>query len=193
SVSSPTEMQLATPIPGSRMILSGRALVLGDNVNTDMLHPSQFYSLDDKRVRAGFLQAASGYEEIGTHDVSDLIILAGDTLGCGSRRETGARAFLVAGIRAIVARSLARIFSRNVRNLGLVAVEAPELSRFPEQGAEVALDLQAWTLSIASLDLVAALNPLDNFWIAVLKAGGLTQFMGLDAGARDLRTGRDKS
>ena len=41
----------------------GRMVTLGDNVNTDVLHPSRFFSLDDRTVRSGFLQAAAGYEQ----------------------------------------------------------------------------------------------------------------------------------
>jgi 3-isopropylmalate dehydratase small subunit len=166
------------PVASAFWVLRGKALLFGDNVNTDMLHPSQFYSLDDARVRSGFLQAASGYEQIGASDLSGQIILAGENFGCGSSRETGARVFQVAGIRAIVARSLARIFSRNLRNLGMVALEAPDL-RFPEQGTEVEVNLKSWTLRLLSLDMVVAINPLDTFWVAVLQAGGLAQFLGL--------------
>ena len=108
------------------MIIHGRVLVFGDNVNTDELHPSRFL-LDDRTVRSGFLQAAAGYEQVGSGDVAGRIVVAGDNFGCGSSRETGARSFLLAGVRAVVGRSLARIFSRNVRNLGLPAVECPTL------------------------------------------------------------------
>ena len=38
-------------------VRQGPALVLGDDVNTDVLHPSRFYSLDDQTVRRGFLGA----------------------------------------------------------------------------------------------------------------------------------------
>ena len=48
----------------------GKALLLGDHVNTDVLHPSRFFSLDDKTVRSGFLQAAASYEAVGGSDLS---------------------------------------------------------------------------------------------------------------------------
>ena len=32
----------------------GSAIVFGDDVNTDLLHPSYFFSLDNTRVRDGF-------------------------------------------------------------------------------------------------------------------------------------------
>jgi 3-isopropylmalate/(R)-2-methylmalate dehydratase small subunit len=158
--------------------IQGGALIMGDNVNTDVLHPSRFFSLDDRTVRSGFLQAAAGYEQVGGTDLSGRIVVAGDNFGCGSSRETGARVFLLAGVKAVVARSLARIFSRNVRNLGLPAVECPALPSL-EPGAEVEVDLQEWRLRVPASGLELALTPLDPFWVAVLAAGGLMPFLGL--------------
>ena len=157
---------------------SGRALLMGDNVNTDVLHPSRFFSLDDRTVRSGFLQAAAGYEGVGGTDLSGKIIVAGDNFGCGASRETGARAFLLAGVQAVVTRSLARIFSRNVRNLGLPAVECPELPSLPAD-TEVEIDLVAWLLRAPAVGVTVALTPLDPYWVAVLEAGGLMPFLGL--------------
>lgn len=167
------------------MKVRGEALLMGDNVNTDVLHPSQFFSLDDRRVRSGFLQAAAGFEKVGGTDLSGRIIVAGENFGCGSSRETGARAFLLAGVKAVVARSLARIFSRNVRNLGLPAIECPSLPAL-EVGAEVEVDLEAWRLVVPSTGVAADLTPLDPFWVAVLAAGGLVPFLGLGAAAAEL-------
>lgn len=158
---------------------SGRALIMGDNVNTDVLHPSRFFSLDDKTVRSGFLQAHADYASVGGSDLSGKIIVAGENFGCGSSRETGARAFLLAGVRAVVTRSLARIFSRNVRNLGLPAVECPDVPRDLPADTELELDLVAWQLRAPALSLVVAVTPLDPYWVEVLKAGGLMPFLGL--------------
>jgi len=168
------------------MTITGNALIMGDNVNTDVLHPSQYFSLDDNKVRAGFMQAAAGYEQVGHSDLAGRIILAGDNFGCGSSRETGARVFVLAGVRAIVARSLARIFSSNVRNLGLLAVECPTLPRLTEGGFEVEIDLRDWTLRFpAALEIPGerqrlALKRLDPFWEAVIRAGGLMGFLGFN-------------
>jgi 3-isopropylmalate/(R)-2-methylmalate dehydratase small subunit len=160
------------------MTIHGKALVMGDNVNTDVLHPSRFFSLDDRTVRSGFLQAAAGYEQVGGSDLAGRVIIAGDNFGCGSSRETGARAFLLAGVRAVVARSLARIFSRNVRNLGLPAVECPSLPAL-DPDVELELDLKNGRLRVPAASLDLALTPLDPFWAAVVAAGGLLPFLGL--------------
>ena len=160
------------------MIIRGRALVFGNNVNTDELHPSRFFSLDDRTVRSGFLQAAAGYEQVGSGDVAGRIVIAGDNFGCGSSRETGARAFLLAGVRAVVARSLARIFSRNVRNLGLPALECPSLPALAPD-VEIEIEVAAGRLRVVGAGDELPLAPLDPFWTAVLAAGGLLPFLGI--------------
>ena len=161
------------------MKIEGKALIMGDNVNTDVLHPSRFFSLDDRTVRSGFLQAAAGYEQVGGSDLAGRVIVAGENFGCGSSRETGARAFLLAGVRAVVARSLARIFSRNVRNLGLPAVECPSLPDLaPDTVVEI--DLVQSRLYVPEASLSLPLTPLDPFWVKVFEAGGLLPFLGLD-------------
>jgi 3-isopropylmalate dehydratase small subunit len=87
----------------------------------------------------------------------------------------------------VVARSLARIFSRNVRNLGLPAVECPSLPVL-DPGAEVEVDLEEWKLRVPGTALALDLIPLDPFWVAVLHAGGLVPFLGLSAEAAALNT-----
>jgi 3-isopropylmalate dehydratase small subunit len=114
----------------------------------------------------------------GGSDLTGRVIVAGENFGCGSSRETGARVFLLAGVRAVVARSLARIFSRNVRNLGLPAVECPSLPALAPD-ALVELDLAHGRLSVPAAALDLPLTPLDPFWTAVLAAGGLLPFLGL--------------
>jgi len=170
------------------MIIRGRALVFGNNVNTDELHPSRFFSLDDRTVRSGFLQAAAGYEKVGSGDVDGRLVIAGDNFGCGSSRETSARSFLLAGVRAVVARSLARIFSRNVRNLGLPAIECPTLPSIAPD-TEIELDLTSERLLVPGAGLALPITALDPFWAAVLAAGGLLPFLGLTEPV-DLSRGR---
>ncbi|MFT7623060.1 MAG: 3-isopropylmalate/(R)-2-methylmalate dehydratase small subunit [Myxococcota bacterium] len=163
--------------------IEGPALVLGDNVNTDVLHPSKFYSLDDKKVRRGFMGAVDGREIQGQTDLSGRIIVGGQNFGIGSSRETGARVFLLAGIQAVVAASFARIYHRNVLNLGLVAVTCPALCHTrPAEDQIVRLNLAEGRLEFGETSL--ATEALDPHWRQVLEAGGLMPFLGLDQGPK---------
>jgi len=156
----------------------GPALVLGDDVNTDVLHPSRFYSLDDTTVRSGFLGAVEGREGAAKADLGGRLVVAGTNFGIGSSRETGARVFQLAGIQAVVAVSFARIFHRNVLNLGLPALACPALADVTvEEGDEVSLDLSTGELTVAGQTLQT--EGLDPHWQQVLDAGGLAPWLGL--------------
>jgi len=158
--------------------LRGPALVLGDDVNTDVLHPSRFYSLDDRKVRSGFLGAVEGREGAAEADLAGRIVVAGQNFGIGSSRETGARVFLLAGIQAIVAVSFARIFHRNVLNLGLPALSCPALAEVSVgDGDAVHLDLASGRLVVGGRTLET--EGLDPHWQRVLDAGGLAPWLGL--------------
>ena len=160
-------------------MIEGPSIVLGDNVNTDELHPSCFYSLNDTRVRDGFLRAVEGRENAADQNMQGKIIVGGQNFGIGSSRETGARVFLLAGIQAIVAVSFARIFHRNVLNLGLPALACPELAgKMPAEGQVLSLDLSLGRISFG--DTVLSTRPLDPHWQRVLDAGGLAPYLGLE-------------
>jgi 3-isopropylmalate dehydratase small subunit len=160
-------------------MIRGKALVLGDDVNTDELHPSSFYSLDDTKVRQGFLRAVEGREGDAEKDLSGSIVVAGRNFGIGSSRETGARVFLLAGIQAVVAVSFARIFHRNILNLGLPALACPALADHqPRDDQEVCVDLETGRVTFG--DVILTTEPLDPHWQQVLRAGGLAPYLGLE-------------
>ena len=155
--------------------LEGKALVLGDDVNTDELHPSRFFSLDDRTVRSGFLGAVEGSAR--SEEMTGRIIVAGRNFGIGSSRETGARVFLLSGIRAVVAVSFARIFFRNVSNLGLPAFVCPTLPSGSQDGGPVRVELEAGVVVIDGREY--PFERPDPYWQAVAKSGGLAPYLGL--------------
>lgn len=97
--------------------ISGRIWLFGDNVNTDVIHPPEFFSLDPERVKLGLFHGLdpSIQQEISPDD----ILVAGRNFGCGSSRETSVRAVQLNRIGAVIAVDFARIFFRNATNNGL--------------------------------------------------------------------------
>ena len=99
-------------------LLRGKALVLGNNIDTDQIYPGRFLELTDHKqigshCFAGIDEAiAPGFPKGG-------IVVAGRNFGCGSSREHAPIALLNMGAAAVVADSFARIFYRNSINLGL--------------------------------------------------------------------------
>lgn len=167
-------------LPGPRTTplaaVSGRAMVLGDHINTDLIHPSYFFSLDADTVQRGFLGAVQGRSD-ASKSTHARVLVAGDNFGCGSSRETTMQALRLAGVRAVVAVSFGRIFFRNALCLGLPAFTCPDARTLAEEGQTVLVDPLG--LEARNLDTGArgALDPLDPFWQEVLVAGGMMPWL----------------
>src|SRR6202047_2327286 len=127
--------------------ITGKAYVLGDNVDTDQIIPAAYLT---------YTPAVPGLPKgpvpFHTRDafVSDYqIIIGGKNFGCGSSREHAPIALDAAGIKCVVAEFYARIFFRNSVNGGyIIPFECQE--RLCEQictGDELKIDVAAGTLT----------------------------------------------
>src|SRR5580700_8475854 len=171
--------------------ITGRAYVLGDNVDTDQIIPAQYLtfnpSIPEEYKQFGKYALSSvppsqaglpkGHVPFHTTDefVSDYkIIIGGKNFGCGSSREHAPVALNAAGIEAVVAEFYARIFYRNAVNGGyLVPFETAE--RLCEKvctGDEVRIDVQAGTFANLTTGDTWALRPLGEI-APILEAGGI--------------------
>jgi 3-isopropylmalate dehydratase small subunit len=157
-------------------LVEGTAWVFGDNVNTDIIHPPQYYSLDPERVKKGLFKGIdeSLQERLRPGD----LVIGGRNFGCGSSRETSIRSLKLNQVGAIVAVNFARIFFRNAINHGILCVSfvRPEdATRFV--AAEPArLDLEAGTLTSASAGAVP-IEPPGAFIARIWRAGGLLELL----------------
>lgn len=125
------------------MNVRGRvAAKLGDNIDTDAIIPFRWKA---KTIDYNEL-AKHVFEDYDPELVKklgkDSILVAGENFGMGSSREQAPIALKYAGVRAIIAKSFARIFFRNAINLGLVVVESKEAPERLEEGDEVEIDLE---------------------------------------------------
>jgi len=149
--------------------IAGSALVIGDEVNSDLLYPARFMGLPDRAVQARHALEGLGAEwppRVAAHPV----LVAGWNIGGGSAREEAVTALLGAGVRLVVARSFARLFFRNCINNGLAAVEAEDLPDL-ETGALVAADLAEGWLEAGGTRL--DVPPLPEALLSILRHGGL--------------------
>src|SRR5947209_8740494 len=143
-----------------QQVISGKAFVLGDNVDTDQIIPAQYltynpsipaeYKMFGKfaltSVPPDQMGLPKGHVPFHTTDefISDYkVVIAGKNFGCGSSREHAPIALAAAGIVAVVAEFYARIFYRNAVNGGyLVPLETKQ--RLVDQvctGDEVTIDV----------------------------------------------------
>lgn len=97
--------------------------IFGDNINTDLITPGRYNITTDPKEMA-WIAFIEYRPEFAKQVKKDDFLIAGNNFGCGSSRETATIALKYCGLKAIIAKSFARIFYRNCLNLGLLAIVA---------------------------------------------------------------------
>lgn len=157
-------------------MIKGRAVMFGDNVNTDVILPGEYLTLTDpgelaKHVMEGLDPTFSGRVESG------VIMVAGRNFGCGSSREHAPLALKHAGVRCILADSFARIFYRNSINIGLPVLECRGILGEVEEGDELEVDLETGSVKNLSKNSVFYAFRLPKFILEILSDGGLIEHL----------------
>jgi 3-isopropylmalate/(R)-2-methylmalate dehydratase small subunit len=157
------------------MKLYGKAHRFGDNVNTDYIISVKRKrdTIDDNELAKYLMEDIEPgfYKRITPGD----FIVAGQNFGCGSSREAAPRVILAAGIKAVIAKSFARIFYRNAINIGLLLFEC-DTDKF-ETGDVVEIDVDTGRVNNHSKDISLATNPLPDIMMEILKNGGLVPYL----------------
>jgi 3-isopropylmalate dehydratase small subunit len=153
---------------------TGNVFLLGDHVNTDILHPPDYFSLKKDRIASGLSKGAEDF--LARMDKVDILV-AGRNFGCGSSRESSARSFTYNSIEVIVAESFARIFHRNLTNQGIYLVTCPGISKQAQQGESICIDLEKNEISSQNRCWVLPCSPIPEYMERVLEKGGLLQFL----------------
>jgi 3-isopropylmalate/(R)-2-methylmalate dehydratase small subunit len=171
----------------STSTLGGKAIVFGDDVNTDVIIPGRYLvSIDPAEL------AEHAFEPLGPEVQQRLrqsaVIVAGRNFGCGSAREQASTCLIGAGIGAVVARSFSRVFFRNAINTGLVAVECPDAVDAVDDGGEVFVDYTAGTVTVGSGTFAFA--PYPPGLRVILEAGGLIPYLMQQAAPEQRGAGR---
>ena len=175
-------------------IIQGKAYVLGKNIDTDQIIPAEHlvYSLSDpeevkmygKYALSGVPPEQAGLPEGGVPFVQEgsfrsayTIIVAGPNFGCGSSREHAPFALQVAGAKAIIAESYARIFYRNSVDGGFVVPyeTSQHLNRMILTGDELSIDIAANTVTNLTQKVTYELNPLGDV-ANIVSAGGIFEY-----------------
>jgi 3-isopropylmalate/(R)-2-methylmalate dehydratase small subunit len=175
-------------------IITGKAYVLGDNIDTDQIIPAEhlvYSTIDPDELKKYGHYALSGVpiEKAGNPDgrkpfiIGDNyqseygIIIGGSNFGCGSSREHAPLSLQVAGVKAVVAESYARIFYRNSVDGGfLIPYECQsKLNDKIKTGDILEIDVNENKVTNRSNGRSYKLNPLGDV-LKIVEAGGLFQF-----------------
>jgi len=154
------------------MIIKGKVIQYGDNVDTDVIIPARYLTATDPL-------------ELAKHCMEDLdpdfqkkldnnsIIVAGKNFGCGSSREHAPLAIKGSGIKAIIAFSFARIFYRNAINIGLPILELEEAKIRLLSEDEIDIDIQRGTITNLTQNKIYQAQPFPPFIQEIIARGGL--------------------
>jgi 3-isopropylmalate/(R)-2-methylmalate dehydratase small subunit len=157
--------------------ITGAAFVFGANVDTDIIIPARYLITTDPRELAAHAMEPVRPDFAGLVGERGGVVVAGDNFGCGSSREHAPVALIGAGIRCVVAGSLARIFYRNCINTGLPAVMCPGVDERVAEGDSLEIDLAAGRLVDLTRGETLAFEPLPGFMMGILAAGGLIPYL----------------
>jgi 3-isopropylmalate/(R)-2-methylmalate dehydratase small subunit len=174
--------------------ITGKAYVLGDNIDTDQIIPAQYLTYnpavpEEYRMFGKYALASvppsqaglpKGHVPFHTDDefVSPYqIVVGGKNFGCGSSREHAPIALNAAGIQAVVAEFYARIFFRNAVNGGyLIPFECRDrLCDKVCTGDQLQIDVAKSLLTNQTTGEHWALSPLGEV-APILEAGGLFEY-----------------
>jgi 3-isopropylmalate/(R)-2-methylmalate dehydratase small subunit len=157
-------------------ILRGRVWKLGDNVDTDVIFPSQYMllaTIDEMKVHTFEPILPGFHREVSPGDV----IVALENFGCGSSREQAPAVLKAIGVGCVVARSFARIFFRNAINIGLPVVVC-DCHPYVSNGDTLAVDLSAGRIRIPASGVELPIAPFPEHVTRVIEAGGLLEYLG---------------
>lgn len=158
------------------MIIKGKAMKYGDNIDTDVIIPARYLS-------------TTSPEELAKHCLEDLdpdflkkitpgdILVVGENFGCGSSREHASLAIKGSGISAIIAKSYARIFYRNAINTGLTIFECKEAPDEISFDDLIEVDATAGVITNLSQNKKWNFITFPPFIQKIIDAGGLINYI----------------
>ena len=152
------------------MVLSGTAICLGEDIDTDLIIAGRYLRTKDRSLWAA--HALEDLDPTLADRLSGTIIIAGKNFGCGSSREQAPVALKEAGVVAVVAPTFARIFFRNAINVGLPLLEADGVCC--GEGAPVAVSVEEGWVETGGVRTTAV--PLSERMTEILAAGGLVEY-----------------
>ena len=155
--------------------MSGRAWKFGDGISTDNIAPGRYFHLRSNLPELSKHCLEDARQDFASDVTAGDFVVAGKNFGLGSSREHAPIIIKMRGIRAIVAKSFARIFFRNCINIGLPAVilDTDEI----KDGDRLEIDLSGGKVINHSIKKDLKFPPLPIEMTSILKEGGLIPFV----------------
>jgi 3-isopropylmalate/(R)-2-methylmalate dehydratase large subunit len=148
-----------------------------DNLNTDQMFAGNLvYNILSADAPAIMPHLFKGFDGSFAENVKrGDIIVAGDNFGCGSSREHPSVGLAYAGVKAVLVKSVNRIFYRAAINQGLLLIVHREAVEAYEPGAAVDVDFKAGQIRIGSRGF--HFEPLPEALMGIIEKKGLVNWM----------------
>lgn len=148
----------------------GKVFKFHNDVDTDQIIASQyllFPTIDEMKMHT--------FESLNREFASKVqpgdYVVAAENFGCGSSREQAPSVLKALGVKAVIAKSFARIFYRNAINIGLPVIVCKELYDYVENGQDMELSLTDGVAMAGGQEFVC--TKLPEYMQGILDQGGL--------------------
>jgi 3-isopropylmalate/(R)-2-methylmalate dehydratase small subunit len=156
-------------------MLKGKTFKFGDDISTDLIVPGRLAHL------------RSNLPELAKHVLEDVdptfasrvkpgdFVVGGNNFGLGSSREHAPLVIKMAGVSAVLAKSVARIFFRNAINRGLPVLicDTDKIN----DGDELEVDMATGTVHDVTNGAMLTFKPIPKAMLAILDEGGLIPYI----------------
>ena len=141
-----------------------------NDVDTDQIIASQYLLLPDIEAMKQYTFESLDPDFAKKAQPGDLIV-AGENFGCGSSREQAPGVLKALGIKAVIAKSFARIFYRSSINIGLPVIVCKELPDDVKTGDTMELSMSDGTAHANGKTY--SCTKLPEYMQNILNQGGL--------------------
>ena len=154
--------------------MAGRAWKFGDDIDTDAVIPGRYLVINDPEGLARHIFEGVRPEFAGNVEEGDFVV-AGTNFGCGSSREHAPLGLKGARIKAVVAKSFARIFFRNAINIGLPLFICADVDKI-DDGDSIEIDMTEGVIKNLTSGESYKTTPLPPFLQEIVDSGGLVEY-----------------
>src|SRR3970040_1668351 len=120
--------------------MPGKAWKFGDGISTDHIAPGRYFHLRSNLPELAKHVLEDARADFASNVKAGDFVVGGRNFGKGSSREHAPVIIKLAGARAVLAKSFARIFYRNCINIGLPAIVVD--TEGIDEGDNVEIDLE---------------------------------------------------
>ncbi len=156
-------------------MLKGKAFKFGDNISTDHIVPGRLAHLRSNLPELARHVLEDADPEFASKVEPGDFVVGGSNFGLGSSREHAPLVIKMAGVSAVLVKSVARIFFRNAINRGLPVLIC-DTDRIND-GDRLEVDMVEGRINNLTSGINIDFKPIPAFMLNILNEGGLMNYI----------------